>query len=170
MTFGASSAMFSQFLKQALGAAGGSNNVLPTTWAGLVADSGIKVALYNDTTTPAKDGSATTAAYNGAAGPWVTANEVADGTNWDAAGEPLTSKAITAPGSGVVMYDGADTPQSGASTTLANVYGCLVYDQTVTANTDDFGITFHSFGGAQSVTGGTFTVVWHANGLFRITV
>jgi hypothetical protein len=47
--------------------------------------------------------------------------------------------------------------------------GCLVYDDTLTTP-DDPGVCYNWFGSAQSVTNGTFTVVWHANGLFRITV
>lgn len=130
----------------------------------------IKAALYDNDITPDKDAAVASTGYN--TGAWaISGNEVSDGTNWDAGGEPLTSKAVTDAGSGVVMFDAADTPQSGATCTLANVYGCLVYDDDITAGTvADQGISFHYFGGAQSVTAGTFTIVWHANGLFRITV
>lgn len=131
----------------------------------------LKVALYDNDITPDKDAVITSTGYN--TGQWVASgNEVADGTNWDAGGEPLTSKAATDQGSGITQFDGADTPQGGASTTLASVFGCLVYDDTTTAGTGgvaDQGVTYHYFGGSQSVTAGTFTVVWHANGLFRIT-
>jgi hypothetical protein len=124
-----------------------------------------KVALYDNDITPDKDVAAASSAYN--AGQWTASgNEVADGTEWDAAGEPLASPAITNPASGVIMWDATDTVSGGSSATLANVYGCLVYDDTLS----DFGVSFHYFGGVQSVTDGTFTVVWHANGLWRITV
>lgn len=139
-----------------------------TGYTGLDSDT-VKVALFNNTTTPDKDAAVASTGYN--TGVWVTANEVSDGTNWDAAGEPLTAKTVTDGGAGITQFDGADTPQSGASCTLSNAYGCLVYDDTITAGTvADQGVSFHYFGGAQGVTAGTFTIVWHANGLFRITV
>lgn len=159
------SAMFTQFV---------ANNLLrdpaltlPTGYTNLEADT-LKAALYDNDITPDKDATAANTGYN--AGQWTASgNEVSDGTNWDAGGEPLTSKAITF-STGFAQFDAADTPQSGASCTLANVYGCLVYDDSTTAGIVDQGVTYHYFGGAQSVTAGTFTVVWHANGLFRITV
>ena len=140
-----------------------------TGYGGLDADT-LKVALYDNDITPDKDAAVGSTGYN--TGAWATAgNEVSDGTNWDAGGEPLTSQAVTDQGSGVTMFDAADTSQSGATCTLASVYGCLVYDDTITAGTvADQGVTYHYFGGSQGVTAGTFTVVWHANGLFRITV
>lgn len=139
-----------------------------TGYGNLQADT-LKAALFNNSVTPDKDAVVGSTGYN--TGTWVVANEVDDGTNWDAGGEPVTGGAITDQGSGIVQFDATDTPQGGASTTLADVHGCLVYDDTITAGTvADQGVSYHYFGGAQSVTGGTFTIVWHANGLFRITV
>lgn len=163
------SAMFQAWV-QATQGFGQTAQVLPSGYQGLVADS-LKVALFNNSVTPDKDAALTSTGYN--TGTWTTGNEVADGTNWDAAGEPLTGDALSDQGSGITMYDATDTPQGGASTTLASVFGCLVYDDTIAAGTGgiaDQGVTYHYFGGSQSVTAGTFTVVWHANGLFRITV
>lgn len=172
MTFGASSAMFREWPKSVMGH-GQTSAVLPAAYGGLGQGSDVvKAALYNDTPTPDKDAALTSTGYN--TGQWAIASrEVSDGTNWDAGGEPLTSKTLTVPATGVFQFDAADTPQSGASCTLASVFGCLVYDETITAGTGGIakqGITYHSFGGSQSVTAGTFTIVWHANGLFRITV
>jgi hypothetical protein len=139
-----------------------------TGWDGLDTDV-IKAALFDTTPTPDKDAALASTGYN--TGQWVTSDEVSDGTNWDAGGEPLTGKAVSTPSSGVVMFDATDTPQSGASTTLAGVFGCLVYDDDISGGTvAKQGVSFHYFGGSQSVTAGTFTIVWHANGLFRITV
>jgi hypothetical protein len=67
------------------------------------------------------------------------------------------------------MWDASDTA-SGATATLSNVYGVLVYDDTLTTPVADQGVCFNYLGGANSVVSGTFTVVWNANGLFRITV
>ena len=56
-------------------------------------------------------------------------------------------------------------PPAGAD--LAAVYGCLVYDDTLTPKA---GVCYNYFGGTNSVTNGTFTIVWHANGVFRFTL
>lgn len=128
----------------------------------------ITAALYNNSITPDKDSALT--GYNEGSSQWVTANEVIDttggGTDWPAAGVNVASPALTNPSSGVIMFDGTDTA-SGSTADIANAYGCLVYDNTLSG---DPGICFNYFGGANSVTNGTFTIVWHANGIFRITV
>lgn len=152
------SAIFRAFITDALA------NVTAFDLSGTGVDT-FKVALYDNDITPDKDVSAANSAYN--AGQWAASgNEVADGTEWDAAGEPLASPALSNPSGGVIMWDATDTVSGGTSATLAAVFGCLVYDDTLS----DFGISYHYFGGTQSVTDGTFTVIWHANGLFRITV
>lgn len=159
------SAMFQAFPQMMIG------NFGANSFVSLEEDT-LKAALYDNDITPDKDAAIGSTGYN--TGQWTASgNEVTDGTNWDTGGEPLTGKAATDGGSGITQFDATDTPQSGASCTLANVYGCLVYDDTITAGTGGVakqGISFHYFGGAQSVTSGTFTIVWHANGLFRITV
>lgn len=128
----------------------------------------ITAALYNNSITPDKDSALT--GYNEGSSQWVTANEVIDttggGTDWPAAGVNVASPALTNPSSGVIMFDGTDTA-SGSTADIANAYGALVYDNTLSG---DPGICFNYFGGANSVTNGTFTIVWHANGIFRITV
>jgi len=121
-----------------------------------------KAALYNNTITPDQTVAIASTAYN--AGQWANTQEVIDGTNWHAAGEPLTG-VTSGYSSNVYTFDAANTPQAGASTTLANVYGCLVYDTSVSS----YGISYHYFGGVQSVTGGTFTIVWHGSGIYTIT-
>ena len=129
-----------------------------------------KAALYDNDITPDASITATSAntAYN--AGQWAIAgNEVSDGTNWDAGGEPLTSVTSVAAAS-TYTFDAADTPQGGATTTLADVYGCLVYDDTITTPVADQGVCFNYFGGVQGVTAGTFTIVWNASGIFTIAV
>jgi hypothetical protein len=70
------------------------------------------------------------------------------------------------------MFDAADLA-GGGNVTLSNVYGCLVYDATITAGTGGVakqGCCFNYFGGGQGVSAGTFTIVWNANGVFRFTV
>jgi hypothetical protein len=125
-----------------------------------------KVALYNNSITPDKTVTAANSAFN--AGQWATANEVTDASGWPSGGRPLASITYTA-SSSTYTYDAADTASANATTTLASVYGCLVYDDTATTTADQ-GMCYNYFGGTQSVTSGTFTVVWSASGIFTIGV
>ena len=59
---------------------------------------------------------------------------------------------------------------SSAGATITNAYGVLVYDDTLATPVADQGVCYNYLGGANSVTNGVFTVVWHANGIFRITL
>lgn len=136
-----------------------------TTFGGLDADT-CKVALYDDDITPSSDVTAANSAYN--AGVWVTTNnEVFQAGQWAQGGVALASPAVTET-AGFVTFSGANTA-SGSAATLTNAFGCLVYDDTVTA-TADRGVCYNYFGGGNSVTNGTFTIVWSANGIFRFTL
>lgn len=127
----------------------------------------LKAALYDNDITPDQTVSSANTAYN--AGQWVASgNEVADGTNWDAGGEPLTGVSSSRT-SNVYTLDATDTPQGGATVTLANVYGCLVYNDTLASPVADQGLSYHYFGGANGVSGGTFTIKWHASGILSYT-
>jgi len=126
-----------------------------------------KAALYNTTTAPDQTVTSANTAY--AVGQWVVGNEVSDGTNWDVAGEPLTG-VTSVFSTNVYTFDAVDTPQGGATTTLAAVFGCLVYDDTVTTPVADQGVCYNYFGGSQSVTAGTFTIVWNGSGIFTLTL
>lgn len=126
-----------------------------------------KAALYGNGITPDRDVTAANSAYN--AGQWVTGGELTSSGQWAAGGVALASKVVSTPSSGVVMFDAADTA-SGATATLSGVYGTLVYDDTMTTPVAKQGVCYNYFGGANAVTSGTFTIIWSANGLFRITV
>ncbi len=158
------SAMFQAWPHMVLG------NFGSNTYGNLEQDA-IKVALYDNDITPDKDAAITSTGYN--TGQWVASgNEVTSSSDWPTTGVSLSGADVTDQGSGITMFDATDTTHSN-TVTLTNAYGCLVYDDATTAGTGgvaDQGITYHYFGGAQSVTTGTFTIVWHANGLFRITV
>jgi hypothetical protein len=136
-----------------------------TSFTGIDSDT-IKIALYNNTTAPDQNVTAANSAY--AVDQWVVGNEVSNGAQWPVAGQTLAGQTVNAGTNGIVFFDGTDTA-SGATATLANVFGCLVYDDTTTA-TADRGICFNYFGGSQSVTNGTLTLVWNANGIFRFTL
>lgn len=118
-----------------------------------------KVALYqSNTMTP--DRTVTTAAlteYNGSGSQWVTANEVS-GTGYTAGGVAVTPIALSQT-TNVVEFTSSGTPTWTTATFTA--YGCLVYDTTVSNE----GLSFNYFGGAQSVTAGTFSVSWNASGI-----
>lgn len=127
----------------------------------------MKAALYNNSITPDQTVASANTAYN--AGQWANTNEVSDGTDWDAGGEPLTG-VTSGFSSNVYTFDASNTPQSGTTCTLANVYGCLVYDDTIASPVADQGMCYNYFGGVNSVTAGTFTIVWNASGIFTITL
>lgn len=167
MTFGSSSAVFGQFLYNPIVQGTTSTSpALPSGYTGLDNDA-CKVALFNDTTTPDKNAAVASTGFN--TGVWVTANEVTDVTNWVSGGRSLASQAYTSVANGT-MFDAADLA-GGGTVTITNAYGCFVYDDAITAGSTiaDQGFCFNAFGSAQSVSSGTFTIVWHVNGLFRIT-
>lgn len=128
-----------------------------------------KAALYNDSITPSNSVTAALSAYNGTSSQWVIANEVDDGTEWDAGGEPLVSPDLTR-ATAVLKFDATDTASGGSSATLAAVFGCLVYSDTIATPVADLGVCYNYFGGTQSVTNGTFTIIWAAAGIFTLTL
>lgn len=126
-----------------------------------------KTALFNNSVTPDNDVTSANSAYN--VGQWATANEVFEAGQWAQGGVALTSVVLNSASADVVFWDAADTA-SGAAADLANVYGCLDYDDTLTTPVADQGVCYRYFGGANSVVNGTFTVVHHVNGIMRFTL
>jgi hypothetical protein len=138
-----------------------------TAFTGLDSDS-VKVSLHNNSVTPDRDAAVGSTGFN--TGTWTTTNEVIDATNWVSGGRVLGSKTFTTPSTGIAMFDAADLA-GGGTLTITNAFGCFVYDDTISGGTvADQGVCFNYFGGAQSVTSGTFTIVWSANGIMRTTV
>lgn len=125
----------------------------------------IRAALFNTTTTPSQTVTAANSAY--AVDQWVVGNELSNG-GWTAGGLALTS--ITSGfSSNVYTFDAADTA-NGAAATISATFGCLVYDDTLTTPVADQGISYNYFGGTQSVTAGTLTIVWNASGILALTL
>lgn len=123
-----------------------------------------KIALYDNDITPDATVTLDNTKYN--AGQWSAAgNEVADGAEWPATGQALDS-VTSAIASNVWKFDAADEVSDGTSATLANVYGALIYDDTVA----DIGLCFLYFGGVNSVTDGTMTISFNGSGICTITV
>lgn len=126
----------------------------------------VNVALYGTTPTTATALTDTLAhnAYNGSGGQWVLANELASSGGYTQGGIAVTSKTETSAGTAIAKYTSTATPQwTSASFTT---YGCLVYDNTVT---NKYAYCWNYFGGAQTVTAGTFTINWNTSGIFAIT-
>lgn len=127
----------------------------------------IKVALYNNSITPDNDVTAANSAYN--VGQWALANELSESGQWAAGGVALGTKTVDVSVADQVTVDAADTA-SGSAADLAAVYGCLVYDDTLTTPVADQGMCYNYFGGSNSVVNGTFTIVWSASGIMRYTL
>lgn len=166
MAFGANSQMFVAWVQGVMGQ-GQTAQSLPAAYAGLGTDT-VNVALFNNSVTPDNTAARASTGYN--TGTWTTTNEVTDATNWTAGGRPLASK-TTNVATNVFTFDAADTAGAG-NVTITNAFGCMLYDNAITAGTGGVakqGICFNSFGSGQSVTAGTFTIVWNASGIFTVT-
>lgn len=122
----------------------------------------IKVALFNNSVTPAQGAVVGSAGYN--LGTWLTANEIFNG-GWASGGVQLTSVASSF-ASNVYTFDAADTPNPTAAT-LTNAFGALVYDDTAAGKN---AVSYHAFSGAQSVSSGTLTILWNTSGIFTLTL
>lgn len=143
------------------------NGTAPTGYTSLPADT-VKCALFGTTAsmTPDKNAVVGQTGYNSASSQWVVANEKTGASEWVAGGRTLLSDAITA-GAGFVMYDAADLTGV-ASLTMSGIAGCLIYNDTISGGTvADQGVCYNWFGADQSVTAGTFSVAFHAEGICR---
>jgi len=123
-----------------------------------------KLANYNNSITPDQNVTAANTAYN--AGQWASANEISQVGQWAAAGVPIAGTVLDISTNGIVMFDGADVV-SGSAATLSNVFGGLVYDDTLTTPVADQGLCYLYYGGAASVTNGTLTVQFASTGICR---
>jgi hypothetical protein len=126
------------------------------------------LALFNDTITPDQLVVSAQTAFAAAAGVWDT-GEVFDGAEWPTGGQQLDSVTFI-PTSNVLAWDAANEVSTGTSATLADVRGCLIYNTDINTPVDSQGICYLSFGGANSVTDGTFTVIFNAAGILTFTL
>jgi hypothetical protein len=155
MAFGTSSKIFSAFITDALNR---------TNAFDLNSDS-FKVALFNNSITPDQNAASANTAFN--AGQWANTNELSNG-GWSAGGLTLANQTSTF-SSAVYTFD-ADDRANSSSATISSTHGCLVYDDTLASVVVDQGVSYHAFGGANSVTSGTLTVQWHASGILTLTL
>jgi len=121
--------------------------------------------LYGTTPTPDQTVASASAAYN--AGQWVSGNEIT-ATGWTAGGLALASVTSTF-STNVYTFDAADRA-GGATDTVTAAFGCLVFDNTIATPVAKQAACYNYFGGSNSVTSGTFTVVWNASGIFALTL
>lgn len=124
-----------------------------------------KAALYDNTVTPDRTVTAANTAYN--AGTWA-GGHVSDATGWPSVGRDLTGVS-SARAAGVYTFDATDTTSANSTTTLSATHGTQIYDDTIAAPVADQGFCFLYFGGAQTVTSGTFTIVYNGSGLVTFT-
>lgn len=113
-----------------------------------------KLALYG-TGTPVNTGTTLASTEYGAS--WNTCTEVSNSGTYAAGGSALTSPTSTQSTNTVVFACSTAISWTGATITA---YGALVYDSTVSGSP---GWCYLDFLGAQTVTGGTFTVTFAPN-------
>lgn len=89
----------------------------------------------------------------------VSANEIA-GTGYTANGELIANQTVTQAAS--AKFDGDDNAWT---TATFSAYFAVLYDDTLAG--DDLICSF-DFGGVRTVTTGTFTIQWHANGIITM--
>jgi hypothetical protein len=141
-----------------------------------------QVALFRSNAgvfTPAKNVPVGQTAYAGLGGVWLVADEVFEAPGWPQGGRPLENPSLAASsylgppnpppdGSGVLKFDGDQTGNDLTAgtgvVTLADVAGDLLY-WTPPNSVANQGAAFHSFGGVNQVTAGTFTIIWSAQGI-----
>jgi hypothetical protein len=141
------------------------DNVTAMDW---VTDALVKATLWDTDVVPDNDVTAANSAYG--AGQWVSAgNEVSDAAEWAVAGVNLATRTIDVTVADFVSLRAANTA-SGTSATLLVFFGCMVYDDTITTPVADQGFCYNYFGGTQSITDGTMTILWHTNGVMRYTL
>lgn len=133
----------------------------------------IEAALFDNTITPDQAATSARAAFNGSGGAWATGHVTDTGTSaptgWPTLGRPLQS--ITSAFTGnVYTFSAVATTSANAVTTITDAYGCLLYDHAVTTPVADPGICYAYFGGANSISLGSFVIAWNPGGIFTITL
>lgn len=123
-----------------------------------------KAALFDTSITPSQ----TVASASTAVGAGVWASGQLSNGGWASGGVALSS-VTSGFSSNVYTFDAADTANV-TDATIAAAFGCLVYDDTLASVVVDQGVSYHYFGGTQSVTAGVFTIVWNAAGVFALTL
>lgn len=90
---------------------------------------------------------------------YTTDNELATAGGYTQGGQALDNKSVTE--AATTKWDADDEAWTSASFTA---YHAVIYDVSVTNDL----ICSIDFGGAQTVTAGTFTIQWHADGIITL--
>lgn len=128
--------------------------------------SAFAAALFDNSITPDQTVASANTAFG--AGVWAS-GEVFDGAEWATGGQALDSVTF-APTANVLKFDADNEVSAGTSATLVNVYGALIYCTDVNTPVDSQGICYLYAGGVNSVTDGTLTLIFHANGIMTFTL
>ena len=166
MAFGAVSKIFTAYLY---------NILTNTSAAAIPTDALLECALFDNTITPNQTDTVAHNAYAAAGGSWASGGVTDTGTSapagWPSLGRPLVAAGgtITAATANPFSWGASNTVSASATTTLTNAYGCLLYDHTAGTPTD-MGICYVSFNGGNTITLGTFTIVWAGGLIFSITL
>ena len=91
---------------------------------------------------------------------YTTTNELASAGGYTQGGAALAGKSVTE--AATTYFDATDIAWTSATFTA---YHAVIWDDTTVG--DDL-ICSIDFGGAQTVTAGTFTIQWHANGIISL--
>lgn len=126
---------------------------LPTN--GLESETAVKVLMVTDSEAPNFD----THGFRNNIAQEVT------GTGYTAGGVVITGTELTLSG-GVLTYDAADA--SWSSSTIANAMAAVGYFGRGGASSADELVFLSDFVTAASSSSGTFTVQWHASGIFTV--
>lgn len=146
-------------------------NTITSATVNLDSETAYLNALYDNTITPDKDSTAQISAYTGTSSPFTAAGGATGGPQvfqagqWAAGGVTLVTTALTVVAGGIVQWTAANSA-SGAACTMSNIYGSYIYNNGATPK---YGLGFIAFTAAPpySVTAGTLTIQWNANGIFR---
>ena len=90
---------------------------------------------------------------------YTTDNELATAGGYTQGGQALDNKSVTE--AATTKWDADDESWTSASFTA---YHAVIYDTSVTNDL----ICSIDFGGAQTVSAGTFTIQWHASGIITM--
>lgn len=133
----------------------------------------INMAIFDTSVTPDQTVASAASAYG--AGVWNAGHLTDTGTStpagWPTVGRPLVTPSCTF-GTNVVTFDAVDTVSANAVTTITAAFGVLAYSDTIASPVADQGICYLYFGGTQTITLGTLTLVYAAppDGLFKLTL
>lgn len=148
-------AVSSKWYGQALLGQWGTTSGRRTNWTG----DAIKTALTDNAYTPDQDADDF---YND-----FSAHELGSGSGYTTGGVALTTKTLTYDSaSNETRLDADDASWTSAS---FSTYYAVTYDSTPGTSTTNPLMGYVDFGGVETVSSGTFTIVWDSTGVLKVT-